>query len=60
MSAFWKSPVGKKMIELMPMLTQETYSVLQQNGLTRLPAFQKTVDARLRQAGIVVPGPPQP
>lgn len=60
MTAYWKSPVGQKTLKLMPDLTQETTSVLQQSSFALIPEFQKKAEARLRDAGVALPGAPSP
>lgn len=58
MAVFWKSPVGQKTLEVMPTLTQESYVSLQQSSYALVPQFQKSVEAKFREAGIAMPSAP--
>jgi len=51
---FWESPVGKKTIELMPKMTQGSYAILEKASMEFIPEFQKKVDERTAEAGIVL------
>lgn len=52
--AFWESPVGKKTIDLMPKMTQGSNAILEKASMEYIPEFQKTVDDRTAEAGIVL------
>ncbi|MEZ4291254.1 MAG: DUF2059 domain-containing protein [Myxococcota bacterium] len=56
LAAFWRSPLGKKTLEVMPNLTMDANASLQARSIERLPAFQKAVEEKLQAAGIMVPG----
>jgi hypothetical protein len=58
--AFWKSPVGKKTIELMPKMTQGSYVILQKASAEYIPEFQKVLDERMAEAGVVLTLPTPP
>lgn len=53
MTAFFQSDVGRKSIELLPVINQEGMQALQQESFAMTPEFQLAVDARFREAGIV-------
>ena len=52
LSAFWKSPIGKKMLAVNRALSEGTLAALQEASQPLIPVFQKNVDARLAEAGI--------
>lgn len=51
--AFYRSPVGRKMIELTAPLTQAGSRAIQEATFAVMPGFQLAVDARLREAGML-------
>ena len=53
-TAFWESPVGKKLIEKTPELSRDSYQKMQEASAALLPEFQAKVDERLAAAGIVL------
>jgi hypothetical protein len=52
--AFYQSEAGQKMIAVVPQISQTAMYAIQQDSLSRIPDFQIKVDARLREAGIVI------
>jgi len=53
--AFYKSPLGRKMIQVMPVLVQESISVGQQWGQSIAPEIQIRVLERLQSEGVELP-----
>ena len=60
MTDFFKSPVGRKSIELLPVINQDGMRALQEESFAMTPEFQLAVDARFRQAGIAGETPKAP
>ena len=56
-AAVQPSAIGKKSVELIPILNQEGMSAIQEVSFSLTPAFHLAVDARLREAGIEVGAP---
>ena len=54
LTAFWRSPIGKKTIAAMPKLTEGSSLVLQEASMAFVPEFQAAVDKQLGEAGIVL------
>ena len=52
--AFWESPVGKKTIDLMSKMTEGSIAILQKASAEYIPEFQKVIDQRMAEAGIVL------
>ena len=52
LTAFWKSPIGKKTLEVVPKLTEGSSVVLQEASIEFIPAFETAVDQRFIEAGI--------
>ena len=50
--AFYKTPLGKKAVSVLPQLTQESMMAGQQWAQTIIPAFQQRLTQRLKQEGI--------
>lgn len=50
--AFYRSPIGRKTIELMVPITQAGNEALQKAAYSDVPGFQLAVDAKLREAGL--------
>jgi hypothetical protein len=51
--AFWKSPIGQKMLSVTAALSEGAFAALQEASVPFLLDFEKNVDARLLAAGIV-------
>ena len=51
--AFWRSPIGQKMLSVNSALSEGALAALQEASLPILRDFEKNVDARLLAAGIV-------
>ena len=52
MTAFFNSPVGKKSLEVLPAVNQESMLAIQEMSVSIAPGFQLAVDARFREAGV--------
>jgi hypothetical protein len=52
--AFWESPVGKKTIDLMPKINEGSNAILEKASRELIPEFQKAIDDRTAEAGIVL------
>jgi len=52
MTKFFKSAVGKKSIDLLPVINQDGMMAIQKISVAITPGFQLAVDARFREAGI--------
>ena len=50
--AFYETPLGRKVIDLQPVLAQETMKLGVSWAQQHLPALQKRIDERLRAEGI--------
>lgn len=57
MTAFWDSPIGKKSLEMIPIINQESMLALQEVRDAITPGFQLAVDARFREAGVNLVAP---
>ncbi|MBC8186950.1 MAG: DUF2059 domain-containing protein, partial [Proteobacteria bacterium] len=53
LTAFWTSAIGKKLLAVNPALSEGTFNALQGASAPLLLEFQKNVDARFLDAGIV-------
>jgi len=53
MLAFYESPVGKKMIQTMPAVVQDSMAVGQRWGQTVMPRVIATLQQRLRAEGFI-------
>ncbi len=53
MLAFYQTPVGKKTIQAMPMLLQDSATVGQQWAEKQMPAIMAAVQAKLRAEGFI-------
>ena len=51
---FYRSPAGQKALAALPAIAQAAMYSLQQASLEKVPGFQAQVDARLREAGVIV------
>jgi hypothetical protein len=52
--AFYETPLGKKMTEALPQISQASGMALQEASFAMVPAFQAKLDARFQEAGIQV------
>lgn len=53
LTTFWKSPIGKKTLDVMPKLTEGSFLVLQKASVEFMPSFEVAVDQGLIEAGIL-------
>ena len=55
MTAFFRSPVGKKSLELVVPISEAGMAAIREAALEDTPGFQAALDAKLKEAGPVAP-----
>jgi hypothetical protein len=53
MLAFYDSPLGKKIIQVMPVLVQESFGIGQQWAEKQMPRITAVIESRLRADGLI-------
>jgi hypothetical protein len=53
LTAFYRTPLGQKVAATQPLLTRETSNLMEKQFQRRLPQIMQTLQARLKEEGIV-------